>query len=482
MATFNAGDRLGRYQIVNEIGQGGMSVVYRALDTELERMVAIKVLHPFLAADAEARERFHREAVAVARLKHPNIIDIFDYAGVEIDVAYIVEELVEGQPLSEMVGAAGIRPPEAALLLARPIALALHHAHENGVIHRDLKPENVLVSNEGELKLTDFGIARIMDNQPLTLTGTLLGSPAYMAPEYIDGKTPDERSDIFSFGAMFYRLTTGAYPFSAPTTHALLKQIAAGECRPANRLNTQIHARIARLIHRCLHVEPSERFASAGDVVAECDQILNRLGLDPDAEREAHVADPKAHAGALEDKLKGAYHKAALGALDQGKAGEAADDLDRLLGLDPNNKEVRALWRGLSRRRRVAQLLLRAARVSAAGLAGAAVVTAIGVGAVKLADYFLPDLLSVAPQGASAAADATKAPRKRNVTIDVNGRGRLEIDGKVAVPLAEDTFFTIELTAGLHSFLLVGEERADAFAVEIPENGPFHVIQLDVSE
>ena len=175
MSSGLIGSRLGRYEILSEIGQGGMSVVYKARDTELEREVAVKVMHAFLAEQPEARARFRREAVAVARLRHPHIIEIFDYSGESATESYIVTELVDGFALSELVQQGAIHPPEAALVLARPIVDALVHAHGHGVIHRDLKPENILVARDGTLKLTDFGIARMLDIQTLTVTGTLLG-------------------------------------------------------------------------------------------------------------------------------------------------------------------------------------------------------------------------------------------------------------------------------------------------------------------
>ncbi|MEO0814675.1 MAG: serine/threonine-protein kinase, partial [Myxococcota bacterium] len=170
------GQTLGKYAIDGEVGHGGMSVVYRARDIDLKRDVAVKVMHTFLAEQAEARERFHREAIAVARLRHRHIIEVYDYSGEEATHSYIVQELVEGSSLAEFLNATPLREPELALILARPIADALAHAHESGVVHRDLKPENILVGQNGALKLTDFGIARMLDNQTLTVTGTLLGS------------------------------------------------------------------------------------------------------------------------------------------------------------------------------------------------------------------------------------------------------------------------------------------------------------------
>jgi len=253
MPSVTIGAKLGRYKIESVLGKGGMSVVYRATDPKLQRTVAIKVMHDYLAQNQDAKIRFHREALAVAQLQHPNIIKVLDYADEETEKLFIVMELVDGYALSEVAAAPGaFSPPEFALLLARPIADALNHAHEAGIIHRDLKPENILIGHNGAVKLTDFGIARMIDKQTMTMTGTLLGSPAFMAPEYIQGDPTDHRADIFSFGAMLYQLTTGKLPFTGETPAALLLSITRGQFEPVAKLNGTIHSNIARIIHRCM--------------------------------------------------------------------------------------------------------------------------------------------------------------------------------------------------------------------------------------
>ena len=162
--------------------------------------LVIKVLHDHLTEDQQARDRLHREAVAVAKLQHKNIIEVFDFSTGTEGPAYIVMEYVEGQSLADILKSLSFEScPEQGLHFLRRIVSALEHAHENGVIHRDLKPENVLLSEDGHLKLMDFGIARLVDGNAMTLTGTLLGSPGYMAPEYIEAKPTDHRVDIFAF-------------------------------------------------------------------------------------------------------------------------------------------------------------------------------------------------------------------------------------------------------------------------------------------
>ena len=220
------GRHIGRYRILEQLGQGGMSVVYKGLDTTLEREVAVKVLHPHLASRLESRKRLEREAKAVARLHHANILEVFDYSAESGEEAYLVTELVRGKTLREFIDEEALQPPELAAMVMFEIAAALAHAHEAGVLHRDLKPENVMVRDDGVLKLMDFGIAKIIDHgEKMTMTGALVGSPAHMAPEIIEGEEAGAEADIFSLGTMLYLFATGKLPFTAPNTTATLKKI-----------------------------------------------------------------------------------------------------------------------------------------------------------------------------------------------------------------------------------------------------------------
>src|SRR5688572_15357218 len=221
--------RVGKYEIIGEIGHGGMATVYRARDTRLDRLVALKVMHPHLQGAKEARTRFAREAVTIARLKHPNILEIYDYSGEEGDTHYIATELLTGPTLKQLVDQHPDMPAEIAACLAILIARALGAAHAEGVIHRDVKPENVMMHENKAVKLTDFGIAQLVDMQGMTTTGQVLGSPAHMAPEQIEGRDCDARSDIFSLGTVLYLLATGELPFQGRNPHQVLKQIAEGQ-------------------------------------------------------------------------------------------------------------------------------------------------------------------------------------------------------------------------------------------------------------
>jgi serine/threonine-protein kinase len=198
-----------RYRLLHEVGQGGMAVVYRAVDETLKREVAIKILHQHLASEPESKARLQREAQSVAKLRHENILEIFDYSGPDSPSSYIVTEFIDGQTLKDFI-ARPLAYPEVAALVAVEIGGALSHAHSAGIIHRDVKPENVMIRKDGVLKLMDFGIAQVVDLQRMTVTGQLLGSPAYMAPELIEGKPLDFRTDVFAVGIMLYQLATGS--------------------------------------------------------------------------------------------------------------------------------------------------------------------------------------------------------------------------------------------------------------------------------
>jgi hypothetical protein len=453
--SLGVGSRLGKYEIVAEIGHGGMSVVYRARDLQLQRDVAVKVMHAFLAEQPEAKERFHREAVAVARLRHPHIIEIYDYSGEDAAQSYIVTELVLGSSLAELLKRRPLYPPEAALVLARPIADALVHAHEHGVVHRDLKPENILVGQDGALKLTDFGIARMLDNQTLTVTGTLLGSPAYMAPEYIDGESTDERSDIFSFGAMLYQFTVGRLPFEALSPHALLKKIVSCEYLQPEQANPQVHAQIARIVRRCLARRPESRYQTAKELRTALDGVLERLGIDPETDRAVLLADGATYGEKLGKDLVGRYVSLGKGLLKERRVGAATEDFDRVLNLDPEHPEVRKIVRRLTRRATVSRIV----RDGAIAIIGAAALT---YGVAHLLEH-------VAPPAEEFPVVAVQQPL-RAVGFVLRGRGDLYI-GEELVERNVTGQVGHELPPGEYRVRFVGAEHTDEQVLVVPTEG-----------
>ncbi len=249
-----------RYEVIERVGDGGMATVYRGVDRVLKRDVAIKVMHPHLADRNDARERFNREAHAIARLHHGNIVDVYDFSVGSDEQAFLVTEFVHGETLSRFVEDHGPFLPQATALVGHALAGALAHAHAFGIVHRDIKPDNLMISRTGELKLMDFGIATALDLEHMTTTGAIVGSPAHMAPEQIEGGTLDQRCDVFALGTVLYYLVTRKLPFSAPNPHALFRLILEARFDPPSRHNPAIDKQFETIISRCLARHPADRY------------------------------------------------------------------------------------------------------------------------------------------------------------------------------------------------------------------------------
>lgn len=210
----------GRYSILDTIGEGGMAIVYRAKDTLLNRVVAIKVLRPQYASDSEFRERFRREAQSAAALSHPNIVNVYD-VGEDSGSNYIVMEWVDGQTLNDIIVRDGRLTVDVTADYSMQILDALEHAHRSGVIHRDIKPHNILITRDGHVKVTDFGIARAASASALTETGKVIGTVNYTSPEQARGASAIAESDIYSLGVVMYEMLTGRLPFAGDTPVAV---------------------------------------------------------------------------------------------------------------------------------------------------------------------------------------------------------------------------------------------------------------------
>jgi len=261
-----AGFALGQYRIVAPIGRGGMATVYKAHHPGLDRDVAIKVLPEFFAEDEGYRERFQQEARSVARLKHPNILNVFDF-GQEHGITYLVLELVEGGTLAERLG----RPMdlEDVVRILRPIASALDHAHAQGILHRDIKPSNILIHRDGTPVLADFGLAKMADSvRKLTATGMVLGTPEYMSPEQSSGGAIGPASDRYSFAVVAYEMLTGRVPFQADTPAAVLLSHINKAVPPTRELAGELSGHIEDALRKALAKAPLERFDSATQFVA----------------------------------------------------------------------------------------------------------------------------------------------------------------------------------------------------------------------
>jgi eukaryotic-like serine/threonine-protein kinase len=284
----SAGDLIaGRYELVELIGRGGMSSVWRSHDRLLDRTVAIKVLHEQYTTDEEYVERFRREARSVAQLSHPNIVTVID-RGEEGGRQYIVFEYVEGENLKQVIERSGPLPVRDALLLALQMARALGFAHDRGLIHRDVKPQNVLLNENGQAKMTDFGIARSVDVDGVTITGTVLGTSEYIAPEQARGQRVDALTDVYSLGVVLYELLTGGVPFQGENFVAIALRHVNEPAPSVLQRRPDVPPRLGVAIERAMAKRPEDRFASMGELVAELEACLDEL--DPASEEATMIS------------------------------------------------------------------------------------------------------------------------------------------------------------------------------------------------
>ncbi|MEE4491548.1 protein kinase domain-containing protein [Streptomyces sp. BE230] len=277
----------GRYQLRDLLGEGGMASVYLAYDSALDRQVAIKTLHTELGREQSFRERFRREAQAVAKLQHTNIVSVFDTGEDELGGAlmpYIVMEYVEGQPLGSVLQTDirnyGAMPADKALKVTADVLAALDTSHEMGLVHRDIKPGNVMVTKRGIVKVMDFGIARAMQSgvTSMTQTGMVVGTPQYLSPEQALGRGVDARSDLYSVGIMLFQLLTGRIPFDADSPLAIAYAHVQEEPVAPSTINRSITPAMDALVARALKKNPNERFPSAAAMQDEIARVLNASG------------------------------------------------------------------------------------------------------------------------------------------------------------------------------------------------------------
>ena len=252
--------RFGRYEILGELGRGGMGVVYKARDPQIDRLVALKTVSlrgPDSQVEQEFRERFLHEAQAAGKLHHPSLVAVFDVGeDAETGNPFIVLEYVSGEALNRILARERKLAMDRALQLAEEVALALDYAHEQGVTHRDIKPANILVTQDGHAKIADFGIAKLNLAQ-LTVPGKLLGTPAYMAPEQLSGLACDGRSDLFSLGVILYAMVVGHSPFQGDSATTVCFKVANREPVPASALDLQLPRELDVIIARAMAKEPS---------------------------------------------------------------------------------------------------------------------------------------------------------------------------------------------------------------------------------
>ncbi|TML63496.1 MAG: serine/threonine protein kinase [Actinobacteria bacterium] len=288
----------GRYELEELVGSGGMSSVFKARDTLLERRVALKVLHPHFTDDDQYVERFRREARAVASLSHPNIVTILD-RGEDEGRQFIVFELVEGRTLKEVLDEEGRLPVARALEIAIQVARGLAFAHEHGLVHRDVKPQNVILNGDGRAKVTDFGIARSLDVQGVTQSGAVLGTSNYIAPEQASGQPVDRTTDVYSLGVVLFELLTGEVPFPGESFVAVAMQHVSEPPPSLLDVRPDVPVRVAHAVDRALEKDPPARFLTMDAFAAELQACLAELGSrsDPDADVTLVRRPPVVRAG-----------------------------------------------------------------------------------------------------------------------------------------------------------------------------------------
>jgi hypothetical protein len=258
--------RIGQFEVLEVLGRGGFGIVFRAFDEVLQRVVAVKVLAPAMAATSPARKRFLREARSSAQVRHENVVQV--YAVEEQPLPYLVMEFIPGETLQQRLDRTGPLDVPEVLRIGRQVAEGLAAAHAQGLIHRDIKPANVMIEGggHGRVKLTDFGLARAADDASISQSGVVAGTPMYMAPEQAKGESLDHRADLFSLGSVLYVMASGRPPFRASTTLAVLKRVAEEEPRPIREIIPEVPEWLCRVVEKLHAKNPDERFQSAGEV------------------------------------------------------------------------------------------------------------------------------------------------------------------------------------------------------------------------
>jgi hypothetical protein len=311
--------KLGKYEVLGELGHGAMGVVYRARDPIINRLVALKTITTGVADDPALLQRFYREAQSAGGLQHPNIVTIYDM-GEAGNLPFIAMELVEGENLEQVIARRAPLPITLKLLYAMQACRAFDYAHKRGIVHRDIKPGNIMLGKDGTVKVVDFGIARVLEASR-TQTGMLIGTFAYMSPEQYHGEHADERSDIWSFGVLLYELLSYERPFTGPTPASLMRGICEHEPKPLRQCVAECPAELETVLLRILQKSPTERYQSMEDVLLDLDPVSNKL-------QAKFVSDLIQQSGNL---------------LEQGEFAQARDLLRQALQVESGNHQARAL-------------------------------------------------------------------------------------------------------------------------------------------
>ena len=262
----------GRYQVIEELGHGGMGKVYKVFDTDIKEKIALKLLRPEIALDKETIERFSNELKLARKISHRNVCRMFDLGKAE-GTTFITMEFVPGEDLKKLIRKTSQLGAGRAVSIAKQVCDGLAEAHRLGTIHRDLKPQNIMVDEDGNARIMDFGIARSLRGKGITGAGVMIGTPEYMSPEQVEGKEVDERSDIYSLGVILFEMVTGRVPFEGDTPFTIGVKHKSEQPRNPRELNAHIPEDLSRLILRCLEKDKTKRFQAAEELLADLEKV-----------------------------------------------------------------------------------------------------------------------------------------------------------------------------------------------------------------
>ncbi|NIN92146.1 protein kinase, partial [bacterium] len=262
----------GRYEIIEELGKGGMGKVYRVFDKKIKEEVALKLIRPEIALDKNTIERFSNELKFARKLRHENVCQMFDLNEDE-GTHYITMEYVPGEDLKSFISRAGTLGAGKAVFIAKQVCAGLVQAHKIGIVHRDLKPQNIMIDRDGNARIMDFGIARSLEAKGLTESGVMIGTPQYMAPEQVEGIKADQRSDIYSLGIILYEMVTGKVPFEGSTPYSIAFKHKTEAPPNPKEFNAQIPRDLSQVILRCLEKERKKRYQKAEELLTELTNI-----------------------------------------------------------------------------------------------------------------------------------------------------------------------------------------------------------------
>jgi serine/threonine protein kinase len=345
--------RIRNFQIKELIATGGMAAIYKAVQISLDRIVAVKILHAHLTQDKDFIIRFEREAKAAANLQHENIVNIIDF-GQEDEIYFIAMEYVDGKSLKDLLSEVKFLPQEIALGITLEVAKGLGYAHQKGIVHRDVKPANILIGYDGLVKIADFGLAQAQDLTSVTVTGSIVGTPAYMSPEQASGKRVDNRSDIFSLGVVLYEMLTGMKPFKGENYSSVIHEILTATPPKPFEANPLILKELSPIVERMLEKDPEKRYQRIEELSEDIQIQVRRLRMEVERKDIGEfVSNPEQVLNNLSAKRKERHFERGLYFMNAGydKIDEAIDEFERVLILDPSDTKAKEYINELKKRK-----------------------------------------------------------------------------------------------------------------------------------